>query len=169
MIRKASLAAILLTSTLLPAQSASAMTSLNGRVSQIINALHDGSSFSPRDFSFRIETPNGTRTLFRGLDGVRDFHDFQALNDWLTAGKSHSVFDGGPYKFTHTVLGSYFDQVREEQKPSVSRYGPVLEDEMRPQSIPAAVPEPASWAMMIGGFALIGASMRRRMPVVAFA
>ncbi|BAK65183.1 hypothetical protein SLG_05080 [Sphingobium sp. SYK-6] len=27
---------------------------------------------------------------------------------------------------------------------------------------PSAVPEPASWAMMIGGFALIGASLRRR-------
>jgi hypothetical protein len=29
----------------------------------------------------------------------------------------------------------------------------------------AAVPEPASWAMMIGGFAIVGASMRRRSQV----
>jgi hypothetical protein len=27
---------------------------------------------------------------------------------------------------------------------------------------PAAVPEPASWAMMIGGLAMAGAAMRRR-------
>jgi hypothetical protein len=33
----------------------------------------------------------------------------------------------------------------------------------------AAVPEPASWAMMIGGFSLIGATMRRRTARVAFA
>jgi hypothetical protein len=33
----------------------------------------------------------------------------------------------------------------------------------------AAVPEPATWAMMIGGFALIGASMRRRKAAVSFA
>jgi hypothetical protein len=28
--------------------------------------------------------------------------------------------------------------------------------------VPAAIPEPASWAMMIGGFAVVGASMRCR-------
>lgn len=32
-----------------------------------------------------------------------------------------------------------------------------------------AVPEPATWAMMIGGFALAGAAMRRRVAKVAFA
>ena len=34
---------------------------------------------------------------------------------------------------------------------------------------PAAVPEPATWAMMIGGFALAGAAMRRRSSKVSFA
>jgi hypothetical protein len=34
---------------------------------------------------------------------------------------------------------------------------------------PGAVPEPASWALMIGGFALAGAAMRRRTPAVRFA
>jgi hypothetical protein len=32
-----------------------------------------------------------------------------------------------------------------------------------------AVPEPASWAMMIAGFGLAGAALRRRVRVVAFA
>lgn len=32
-----------------------------------------------------------------------------------------------------------------------------------------AVPEPATWAMMIGGFALAGASMRRRKAAISFA
>jgi hypothetical protein len=32
---------------------------------------------------------------------------------------------------------------------------------------PAAVPEPASWAMMITGFALAGATLRRRNPAIA--
>jgi hypothetical protein len=31
-----------------------------------------------------------------------------------------------------------------------------------------AVPEPASWAMMIGGFALVGASLRKRRVAVSF-
>jgi hypothetical protein len=34
---------------------------------------------------------------------------------------------------------------------------------------PGAVPEPASWAMMIGGLAVVGASMRRRRTMVSFA
>ncbi len=33
----------------------------------------------------------------------------------------------------------------------------------------SAVPEPATWAMMIGGFALAGAAMRRRNTVLRFA
>jgi hypothetical protein len=36
-------------------------------------------------------------------------------------------------------------------------------------SIRGAVPEPATWAMMIGGFALAGAAMRRRKAIVSFA
>jgi len=34
---------------------------------------------------------------------------------------------------------------------------------------PGAVPEPATWAMMIGGLGLVGASMRRRAAKVQFA
>ncbi|NIJ08952.1 hypothetical protein FHS31_002582 [Sphingomonas vulcanisoli] len=33
----------------------------------------------------------------------------------------------------------------------------------------AAVPEPASWAMMVGGFALLGATLRRRRATATFA
>ena len=36
-------------------------------------------------------------------------------------------------------------------------------------STPGPVPEPATWAMMIGGFALIGASLRRRKTALRFA
>jgi hypothetical protein len=34
---------------------------------------------------------------------------------------------------------------------------------------PGGVPEPAAWAMMLAGFGLVGAAMRRRQPTVSFA
>lgn len=37
------------------------------------------------------------------------------------------------------------------------------------RSVAGAVPEPATWAMMIGGLGLVGASMRRRKVAVSFA
>jgi len=37
------------------------------------------------------------------------------------------------------------------------------------QPVPGAVPEPASWAMMIAGFGLVGSAMRRRSLSVRFA
>lgn len=44
---------------------------------------------------------------------------------------------------------------------SVSFYGP-LNNELDNIDVSAAVPEPASWAMMLGGFGLIGGALRRR-------
>jgi hypothetical protein len=35
--------------------------------------------------------------------------------------------------------------------------------------VPTAIPEPATWAMMIGGFGLIGGAVRRRRTMVAYA
>lgn len=37
------------------------------------------------------------------------------------------------------------------------------------QTAPGAVPEPASWALMIGGFGMVGAAMRRRRTAARFA
>ena len=36
-------------------------------------------------------------------------------------------------------------------------------------ALTAAVPEPASWAMMVGGFGLVGMAMRRRKVAISFA
>lgn len=44
---------------------------------------------------------------------------------------------------------------------SSDNVGPLL-DGVRLNITPGAVPEPASWALMIGGFAIAGAAMRRR-------
>ncbi|MBN8832679.1 MAG: PEP-CTERM sorting domain-containing protein [Sphingomonadales bacterium] len=50
---------------------------------------------------------------------------------------------------------------------SADNVGPLLDNVSL--DISSAVPEPATWAMMIGGFALVGAAMRRRVATVSFA
>jgi len=164
MIRTACIAASLLAGTLLGAQGASATVTLNGRISQIVGALHSGSSFSRGTMSFAINQGGTSTTLFTGIEGVRGFNDFGALNDWVGQQGSSSVFQGGGYRFTHSVLGSYFD-APDPAPVSAGRMMMALAPEtvMLPQSAP--IPEPASWAMMIGGFALAGAALRRRSAV----
>lgn len=51
-----------------------------------------------------------------------------------------------------------------------SRSGNIYIDDISIREVlpDAAVPEPATWAMMIGGFSLVGASMRRRKVVLTF-
>ncbi len=191
MIRTACIATTLLAGALLPAASASAAVTLNGRVSQIINALQNGSHFSQGNFAFTIKGSGGSRLLFKGIGGVRGFEVDTFLNGWVDEQfedrsvfdggpykfthtvldsyfneppKSSSVFDGGPYKFTHTVLNSYFDTPQPQSEGNVQSLlvPESLEFNAPPESMNLAVPEPATWAMMIGGFALVGASLRRR-------
>jgi len=52
--------------------------------------------------------------------------------------------------------------------PSSSNLGVGL-DNVSVDILPAAVPEPASWAMMLGGMGLAGAVLRRRRTAIAFA
>ena len=133
--------------------------------------------------------------------------DFTLLNDWAGAQPSlDDVFNGAPYKFTHSVLGSFFDHDEESGGDTGSEgAGPVLGGAPSykfthsvlgsyinnlPSSAPPtivsaavieppvpavaptslmAVPEPASWAMMIGGFALTGAALRNRRTAIRLA
>ena len=59
-------------------------------------------------------------------------------------------------------LGTF--QLRSPNTNSPFNYQVVISD-----ALAAAVPEPASWAMMIGGFGLVGAGLRRRATKVSFA
>lgn len=38
-----------------------------------------------------------------------------------------------------------------------------------PDAAPGGVPEPASWAMMLSGFGMVGTALRRRKAIVRFA
>jgi hypothetical protein len=58
------------------------------------------------------------------------------------------------YSFTATNAATVLTFASGEQ----NAFGPALDN----VAISAAVPEPATWAMLIAGFAGIGGSMRRR-------
>ncbi len=72
-----------------------------------------------------------------------------------------SIFDGGNYHFTSSVIGSYFPAANGSTASTEAVQIALAEPLIEPQAN-APVPEPASWAMMIGGFALAGAALRGR-------
>ena len=199
MIRTACIAATLAASTLLSVQSASATT--NNRIELVVNRLHDDARFSGRDFSFAINRKGSSQLMFKGIAGVRAFNNYGALNGWVQQGApaqsvfngggyqfTHTVldsyfssapqlaapvapasttpdiFNGGTYKFTHSVLGSYFDLPAESPIVAESTLvKPASSERIRPMMMQAGpIPEPATWAMMIGGFAMAGLALRMR-------
>lgn len=50
-----------------------------------------------------------------------------------------------------------------------SLYSGIYTLTVAPAASPSPAPEPASWAMMIGGFGVVGATMRRRKAALRFA
>jgi hypothetical protein len=109
MIRIACLAATLFAGALIPAASAGATVGLSGRISQIVDALHNESKFDRGNLSFSVKSGAGSTMLFKGLAGVQNFNSFVLLNDWVAVNSAKkSVYQGGSYQFTHGALGSYF-------------------------------------------------------------
>lgn len=165
MIGKSGLAAALLAAALMPTQGVRAETTLNGQISQIINALHNGGHVSPSGFTFSVDTAGGTAPLFSGIAGVRGFTDVQALNGAVGDGAGA----GGDYVFTHSVLGSYFDQ--REAAASAASYEAAAapaSQVVAPAAPTSPLPEPAAWAMMIAGLGLAGVTLRRSHVTVSF-
>lgn len=178
MIRKSGLAAALLTAALLPVQSASADTGANGQISQVVRALSMNGQFAPNSFTFSLNTGAGSTVLFSGIAGVRGFNDFQTLNDWIASSQpatppAGNPNQGGSYTFTHSVLGSYFDQIEQQQaqEPAGQAYQAAVAaapEFIAPPAPTIPVPEPATWAMMVGGLALAGLALRRSRATVSF-
>jgi hypothetical protein len=80
---------------------------------------------------------------------------------------------GEPYAFLnfYGLDGTTFDRIQFFQNPVSGGYesdNHTVGQWERPTGTPLAVPEPASWAMLIAGFGLVGAASRRqRRPIVA--
>lgn len=162
MIRKALLASALAASPLLMAPAAQASVNF-GTISGIVNQLHNNSHFSSNNMSFSTEQNGQSHTLFTGVTGLHDFlnspNGLNDFNNWATQGSSGGTGSGNSYHFTYTVLSSYFGH--QTGGPT----GGTNDNRVQTMSFRtdiAAIPEPASWTLMIVGFGVIGIALRRR-------
>lgn len=142
------LAAVTLVGTA-PAQASVELASVGG----VINQLHNNSHFDPSTMTFTICQNGRCQTLFTGLAGLHNYTDLAGFNAWAGTGNvggAGGYFDN--YKPTYSAVTSFFGN--QTPQPQVQSFTYLAEA--------PAIPEPATWAMMIGGFALVGAAMRRR-------
>ena len=95
----------------------------------------------PYTVTFGGSGPNGTNTQVFDLDGGNSFFNAYTTEGWSLTSVTFSS--------TEALAG--VGQIR---------IGGV-QQQLTPGT-QSAVPEPASWAMMVGGFGLIGGAMRRR-------
>lgn len=106
--------------------------------------------------SQRVEngTDNVTIMLLSSTDGtISDMFDLASTAPFQTYSYNFVASDTGTMTFS---IGT----------TSQDNVGPLLDNISLNIS---AVPEPATWALMIGGFALAGVSLRRRKTAVSFA
>ena len=130
---------------------------VNGDVSSYPIILFENGSFKVWDSNTGIYDDLGLPTGF-------NFGTYQTLTYSLSGsqifyniGDLTGSFDAnGTVSFSNVILQGY-------NTPAGDTYS-IYWDNLN-----SAVPEPATWAMMIGGFALAGAAMRRKKAVVAFA
>jgi hypothetical protein len=124
-------------------------------ISNIVDQLHNNSSFNPTDMSFTICQNGSCQTLFTGLSGLHNYTDLSGFNSWAGTGNLPSgggYFDN--YKPTFTGVTTFFGN----SQPQGYTY-------QVSAPTPPPIPEPATWALMIMGFGVIGAAMRRRKAV----
>ena len=111
-----------------------------------------------------LADPNALNTDGVAVLGYGDFFGGIALPlttlQFYGTASATANFAGSLFLNAGQRIGLVFDRVGSNGYDSVALTGTV--------SAPA-VPEPATWAMMIGGFALAGAAMRRTKAVVSFA
>jgi hypothetical protein len=107
----------------------------------------------------------GSQRVANGVDAFQ-FAFFTSSDGVLAGGfdvGSGDPFQNFSYSFISSTAGSLQFAFGTSSKDNI---GPLLDNVVLDIS---PVPEPATWAMMIGGFALIGASMRRRKTAISFA
>lgn len=160
-----------------PAWSTVVTSTYHLTASNFVSSLGSGSAppFSSIDSTFSLTYDNGSDVAATALGsdlglpstyGANLKFAYSASLKYLTIGQS-PVPAGNRY----TAGGIGFDIANVLTNPTLSNFivtSPTFTDQFQPRTsaislvAPAAVPEPATWATMLGGFGLLGAAMRRR-------
>lgn len=132
-----------------------------GRLVAGSNVGLDGNSSGPdapisadRIFGFSFDADGGMWAVVRNLQGNSILAQFDPLTGRLIAGTNQGL-DGNSSGPDAPVSA---DRIR----------GIAFAPDLTTPPVDA-IPEPATWAMMIGGFGMIGAALRRRPVAVVFA
>jgi hypothetical protein len=116
---------------------------------------------------------NGSWIAFNALD-------FASIKNGTGSGSASSALDGNAAgnrtEISATIAnlliadGSGFAIRWTDRDVGGSDHGLAIDDlKLTATLVPSAVPEPAAWAMLIGGFGFAGAALRRRAKKAAFA
>jgi len=115
--------------------------------------------FSSGEIDNIYVSDNGVLTLLGSLDGSNDTYSFTTFN--LTSNFFDDIAAG-------LQVWVDIDSANGGWQLTLAKSTLAIDGAVLPPPDPG-VPEPATWAMMLGGFGLVGSAMRRRQSRVSFA
>lgn len=129
----------------------------HGSISQMLTGLTIGQLYAVSFALAGNPDGGGATKVAVASDGGSQAEVF----NFLQAGNTKANMGWINQVFTFTATGASANLTFSGTQDNA--YGPALDN----VSISAAVPEPATWAMMISGFGLIGLTLRRRRTALA--
>lgn len=158
-------------------------TAHTGNYTLFLSSPNPGDYLNPNDESISVGIPNGIRRVLLTGEGYLPgntlnsdpvynltlrFDTGQSLTGLYTVATNsfsagRSLVSGG--RTFSLIEFSYTRKLADVVRANVATSGGDGNDyngNFRISSAAGAVPEPATWALMLGGFGLVGASMRRR-------